>query len=525
MGAINDFMVTVKDLMNSGDDAVDDAIKRKKFSSISSRALDGTLQFPTIVSRSLDIDTLQMVTKALERQFSSFTQVALSMSPFLDLERDKDPAGYIRRFHQNMRKSSVKDEFFDVLSYVEESYDVYASGDMAMFATTGEGLTNGVVRSNREGLVDVMEGLCLDSINDLYVPPAIHHAFTDLRLAAKHRPTPVLEAGAGRTDPRETPLTPDQQWHTDGGGDGWGAGEFIPSNQRGNGGSNGGGGKNGGGKKGGGKNGGGKKGDSKPHVHKVKVDVTGGTNINVRGGGGDGGGGTNHNNQYVEHKLPTKVLQDNDVKKSNELIPTTMHVRTTLLNYNNENQGTLDFIAGVKATMHPVTSEDMVENMYNALQRHGAFFKFIRWTTGEIAFAKDYLMNLTEIKEDASRTSNKESRWWTALKRRKKLAKFRNVLFLPGNLLPNASVVMSIEEAEYVRREYGFDLLDPRIAYKVMNEYFLISITVVDPGAQMAHFLFDGNEDYQTVTFTGLERADTHGDGNFKDILKLVQRI
>ncbi|MNH46029.1 hypothetical protein D3C79_1086550 [compost metagenome] len=49
---------------------------------------------------------------------------------------------------------------------------------------------------------------------------------------------------------------------------------------------------------------------------------------------------------------------------------------------------------------------------------------------------------------------------------------------------------------------------------------------IVDAGAQVAHFLFDGNEDYQTVTFSGLERGDLSGGGvDFKDVLKLVQRV
>lgn len=463
MGAINDFFAVMKDFQSVGKDSIDDAIYRKRSSSISARAMEGTLQFPTIVSRSLDIDTLQMITKALERQFASFTQVALTMSPFLDMEKDKNPAGYIRKFHQNMKKGNLRDEFFDILESTKESYDVHTSQDFVAFVAVGEGFTGGTIIDNREGLIDIMEGLATGSINDLYVPgkalgPSV---VTEAQHAPKPQPTTVVMGGETKVQDGSTRF------------------------------------------------------DNAQVTQNITNNIRGGSSVRPPGTTGSG----------YDQKLPTRVLQDNDVKKSNELVPSTMHMRVTMINGEQENQGNLDFIVGIKATMHPVTSTEMVDNIYNGIKKSGSFFKFVRWTTGEISFARDYLMNLTEIKEDAARTSHKESRWWTALKRRRKLAKLRNAIFLPGNLLPNASIVLSIEEAEYIKREFGFDILDPRIAYKVMNEYFLISVTVVDPGAQIAHFLFDGVEDYQTVTFTGLERGDVSGGGvNFKDVLKLVQR-
>lgn len=479
MGILNDVIGIARDFTHIGDDLVGDTITKKRFSSISRRSMEGTLQFPTLVSRSLDIDTLQMINKALERQYASFTQVALTMNPFLHLDRERDASGYIRKFHQNMGKSNVKDDFFNLLAYtdVKESYDVYTDNESIVVLTAiGEGVTSEMVISNREGLTDIMEGMLTDTINSLHVPPLRQVGFNDYNLRRKHSQEPVFENKQIGVLNRGTMNTVERQ--------------ELKTN-----------------------------GD---YMNIKDASITQNITQNIRGGSR----GITASDTMVDQKLPNRVLQDNDVKKSNELIPTTMHVRTMLMNKEGQNQGNLDFIVGVKATMHPVTSEEMVENIFNGIKKQGSFFKFIRWTTGEIQFARDYLMNLTEIKEDAARTSRKDSRWWTALKRRRKLSKFKRTVFLPGDILPNTSIVLSIEEAEFIKREYGFDIQDPRIAYKIMNEYFLIGMVIVDAGAQVAHFLFDGNEDYQTVTFSGLERGDISGGGvDFKDVLKLVQRV
>lgn len=467
MGIIQDMINILQDFSNVGDDILEDTVKKRRYSSISRRSMEGTLQFPTLVSRSIDIDTLQMITKALERQFASFTQVALTMSPFLSMTKDKDAVGYVRKFHQNMNRGNVRDDFLNMLGNmsnpVAEAYSVYQSedSDIVMFIAVGEGTTPKVLKTNREGLDIMMEGLRETCLNDMY-RPAQSFRTSNSYLRDKH--STVFE----------NTVTNDNK------------GSDLSTEIKGG----------------------------------FRVDQQT-INYNIKGGakGGSMPG-------QMSQQLPNKVLQDNDVKKSNELVPSTMHIRTSLVDGTGNFAGNMDFIIGVKATMHPITSDEIVENVTDGIKNRGKLFKAIRWTTGEIQFARDYLFNLTEIREDAVKTTSKTSRWWTALKRRRKLSNLRKAIFLPGELLPNASIVLSIEEVDFIKREHGFDLLDPRTAYKLMNEYFLISFTVVDVGGQMAHFLFDGNEDYQTVTFSGLERGDLNGGGvDFKDVLKLVQRV
>ncbi|WP_171567699.1 hypothetical protein, partial [Brevibacillus sp. MCWH] len=93
-----------------------------------------------------------------------------------------------------------------------------------------------------------------------------------------------------------------------------------------------------------------------------------------------------------------------------------------------------------------------------------------------------------------------------------------------GKLLPNATIVISMEEAEYIRSQFGYDLMDESLVRKIMDTYFLLGFVIVDNSSQIVHFLFDGITNYQSVTFSGLETG-TRKDNELKEILKLVQRI
>jgi hypothetical protein len=226
----------------------------------------------------------------------------------------------------------------------------------------------------------------------------------------------------------------------------------------------------------------------------------------------------------LDVKMADNVLKDNDVKKSNELVPTTLHIRVKTVNNKGEDVGFLDFIIGVKATMHPIKSDEMVVNMIAACKNNNKFFDFIRWTTGEISFFKDFLFNIKELKDDVMNRSAGASSWWLTLKRRKALAKIKSNLVIPQQILPNATIVMSMEEVEFIKSEYGYDLMNTTFVDKIMQTYFLLGFVVVDNSTQIAHFMFDGQQNYQSVTFSGLERENSGDERKFKEMLKVINR-
>ena len=224
--------------------------------------------------------------------------------------------------------------------------------------------------------------------------------------------------------------------------------------------------------------------------------------------------------------LPQNILKDNDVKKCNELIPSLMHVRILHQDANGNDSKFIDFIVGVKATLHPVDSNDMIEHLVATLQDQGAFFKFIKWTTGEITLLKDLIFNVNAIKGEVKDTSSgKTSPWWALLKVMKSSNKFKSVATGEKGLLPNATLVVSAEEVDYIKANYGYDLLDEHTANRVMKEYNLLQFIVIDTGSEMAHFFIDGQSQYQSVTFNGLERENGNSEKQFKNILKAVNKL
>lgn len=441
MTIIRDILDTLKDISSfaSSGLTMNDAMKRRNYSSISRRSMEGTLQFPVLVSKSQDLETLQMITKALERQFASFVQTSLTMNPFLNTDRDKDAFGYLRKFHQNSDVKTTFNDFQNTISSVLDNYDAFVNEDasLLLIATLVDGSSTKVVIENKEQLSDIMEGLREDILNDKFIPRKSATIFKNKSLGNYHNT--VTEA---KDEKRAT-----------------------------------------------------------------------------RGNSTDDNGMSNY-------QLPNELLKNNDAKKANELVPTSMHVRAIMQDKDGKQQGTMDFLIGIKATMHPVTSEEVVTNMVNAVKAKNKFFNTIRWTSGEISFFKDFILNLTEIKNDVSNRSAGSSPWWIGLKRRRSLAKIKSAFHIPNQILPNATIVLSMEEVDYIKSQYGYDLTNVTFVDKIMQEYFLLGFVIVDNSSQIAHFLFDGHQDFQVVTFSGLERDNKSGGGvDFKDVMKLVQRI
>lgn len=433
MGVLSDIIKVIKDVDLPQE--IEDRVNTKQYSSIAKRASEGTLQFPVLVSKSLDIETMMIITKALERNYATFVQVALSMSSIMDITTNRDAADYLKKFHQN---TGIKFDKYDALNAISaESYNVLENDNMIIFAAAYEGATNKIVATNKEQLIDLMEDVRTDILNRKYTPKVdVVYNFSNPELSKKYnsRLNNVFEAD----------------------------GDQIKE--------------------------------------------------------------ARDRRSVYNDMLPRDVLKDNDVKKANELIATTMHVRLKLVNKDNIDSGTLDFIIGIKCTMHPIKSEEMISNMVGACKNNDKVFNFLRWSTGEISFFRDFVFNVSEMKDDVVKRSMGASPWWLVLKRRKAMSKIKDAVLSKKRLLPNATIVISAEEAELIKTQYGYDVFNPTFTNKIVETFFLLGFVVVDNSAQVAHFLFDGQNDFQTVSFSGLEKENSNTERKFKEMLKVINR-
>ena len=228
-------------------------------------------------------------------------------------------------------------------------------------------------------------------------------------------------------------------------------------------------------------------------------------------------------NNQLKYNLPRRIFADADVKKSNEVMPTLMHVVMT--KEMPDGAKTIEFIVGVKATIHPVESADMIEHLVQVFQERGKLFRFLQWTTGEISFFKDLVFGVERIKGDIKGIrSGEHSKWWVALKNAKAKARMHKYT-LRSPILPNASLVVSSEEVEYIKANYGFDLLDSDAGKKIVSELNILSLYIVDSAAEVVHIFLDGQDHYDVVTFRGMQRDTGNSQQQFKDILKAVNKL
>lgn len=219
-----------------------------------------------------------------------------------------------------------------------------------------------------------------------------------------------------------------------------------------------------------------------------------------------------------------KYLTDNDVKKSNELVPTLLHMRVTpVQKKTGEEYKPIDFVIGIKTTIHPVSSEEMILNLCRGIKNDNTMFNFIRWTTGEIKFFKDFLFGVNELKLDAINNSSSANKWWTALKRRRNLAQIKSALGR-DRMLPNATIVVTKDIVETIKDQYGYDLSKPQLIHKLMDTYFLIAFVIVDPALQRVTFMFDGRQDAEIQTYATLSREQSTNDRQFKEMLNMLGR-
>lgn len=568
MGILNDISSSIKDLRElAKSDEVRSAMSSSR-SSLSRKGTEGTLQFPNITSKALSIDHAIMINKALERQYSVFVQITLSLNPYLDLSKDKDVTSYLKRLHQNHKKG-----FLNTLGdlSLENSMSIMTNDDESIEAKfiIAEGTSMTALKDQTNNLYHVMDYVNESCLNDLYAPktPLMNFKNPNLNTFFNNRicldGEIVTEADNGKKNKKnknnknynynytlDYKKYEEQKRHNEASEDETNR-HNLQSEDLG----------------------------ERQYRHKTGQDLKD-YNLRVRQFNEQQKQNT-QNNIFKERQLDeiekqntinndfrqqdldmrqkihdedlyqkekeftyrkerdfeldeirkrefnasnmgnTSVrMSDSECKKANELVPTTLAVSLNVKEHGNFG-GTINFVLGIKTILHPVTSDEMIRNLVLGCKDSSKFFKFIKWTTGEIKFFKDFVLNISNIRTDVLSTmSKKESGWWTSLKRRRQISDLKR-RFGQG-LMPNAAITLTMDEVQLIRSNYGYDLTDVKLVSKIMRDYFLLSFVIVDPSQELAMFLFDGENHFQTMSFAGLERENNNNKNDFKEIYKLI---
>ena len=493
-----------------------------------------TLQFPIIISRSVNVDTAQAVCKALERQFANFVQIVISLDPNINLDKDENITGYLRKYHQN--RVGLGDLLESCMSvYSDETLGI------ALMMSINEGCNAQILNSNKEQMFCTEDCLNSYSINDLYKPKSITMSVAESSLEYFCKKNDILMEG-----PYSIPLT-----DRDGNRIDRNVQAVNTMRQRS------------------------KQAQKDRELKKQQFDHQKERENILDKRYDDESKYKRERDQILdkryedeskykrerdqilddrykdernykeqrdktadnfqerriraeEEKLRHEIerdeadfrsktlvkLADNDVKKSNELVPTTLSV--TLNQIKGEHSvGVQNFVIGIKGLMHPVDSNEMVSNLLDGFKSGNMFTNFFRWTSGEISFLKDLVLNIGDIKEEVIKKRT-NSNWWSTLRRRKDIKRAKK-----GGILPNASIVCSIEEITEIKEVYGLNLLDVKHVKKIMDRFFLLGFVIVDESQELAHIIFDGEDNYQVLTYRGLEK-ENNNKNDFKEIYKMI---
>ena len=214
----------------------------------------------------------------------------------------------------------------------------------------------------------------------------------------------------------------------------------------------------------------------------------------------------------TKHDTVRNQLVDTDVKKANELVPTMMIVNfvSTALDEPIENQ----LIIGVKAKIYPVDSVDLLNRIKIKNQDKNGLLKFIRATTREISFLKDFMFAIDKAKVDALSQSKRgsSSKLWKILERRAIKSKIRRSFGQTNDASAISTLVLTQEEVEYLKKTENIDIENPRVIRPIMESYNLMGVCIVDESMEVAKFIFDTGDDiYESLSFNHLERENNNG--------------
>ena len=161
--------------------------------------------------------------------------------------------------------------------------------------------------------------------------------------------------------------------------------------------------------------------------------------------------------------------------------------------------------------MYAADSMDIVNHVVSKRGNKLSLYNFIKATSGEIDFWRDFIFALKKAKVDAISSSKRgsSSKLWKVLERRSIASKLNRLLSSRNDATAITTLMVSMYEVEYLRKNNDIDLLDSRVARQLLDEYNLIGIAVVDDSTESVRFIFDtGDDEYEIYSFGSLKKED-----------------
>lgn len=252
--------------------------------------------------------------------------------------------------------------------------------------------------------------------------------------------------------------------------------------------------------------------EAKAQDDTVYVPDTDGTKLNV----------ATYNSTTFDKEVFTKM----DMQKANDAVPFFAKATVGFIVEGDRSEEVVnrDVLVGIKAFVHRVESKELITNLYNTIINKRKFLKFVKFVSGEEKSLSDLLFGFKELRDDALNTRNNAGRWTSALKQRRRMAKIR-VPYLMTEYTPNGTLVMTKNEVDFIKAEYGVDVMDSAHVKMIMDDQFLLGFVVVDQAEELVYVVYDGHDyGFQTYTFPMLERDQATSDRELRALYRAMSR-
>ena len=213
-----------------------------------------------------------------------------------------------------------------------------------------------------------------------------------------------------------------------------------------------------------------------------------------------------------------------DVKKANELVPTMMLIKFYRVDKGTSIPIPMTAVIGIKAKLQYVTTSDMINRIVLKNKDKNGLFNFLKATTREVSFWKDFVFALDRAKIDAISSSGRGSsnKIWKMLERRSLKSRINRFSGLLNDASAITTLVISKETAETLKKEHQLNVLNPGTILPIMDSYNIMGFVVVDGINERAGFLFDdASKAYEVISFTHLEREE---NTNYKKVINLLAK-
>lgn len=439
----------------------------KMNSNIAKEAKGLTAVFPVLVSESVSVEQAQMIAKAAERKYVTMFQMLFAASQITDA---KSAQSYLKKFHNNITSSldlsdMTVDDVIDFANKLDEEVQTTALTNARITEATKAVLED--LAFNESYTKVLAENLNPVSLNNYKVKTV----FGDYKATQVSEANDDYYTVEDRTDSTE--------WEG--------------------------------------------RDDNNGNVYKQRTNTTTRrTPITAR----DRAATLKDKNATLKDKadIISKQIVTTDIKKANEATPSLMIINFVTQADGRDNEIVNTAVIGVKCVIHYVPSSEMMNRMVLKNTDRRGLLNFIRATTGEIQFFRDFLFAIDRAKIDAVAKTSKgsNSRIWKMLEIRANRAKM-NATARADNAACAAitMLVLSKAEVDIIKQSYRLDLSKASNMLSVMKGYNFIGVAVIDEVNEKVDFLYDdGTKNFETISFMSLEREQ--GAGEYKKMINTL---